>query len=123
MRPEPPEELPLPLLQVPPAQLAAQRREEGLTGEADEAEGVRGTLDDEAVAGDEVGGLLPVDGEDELLRGGEHLDGDLLRGGEDERAHRQRVRADGRGDDAVDARGDDGAAGGEGVGGGAGGGS
>src|SRR5687768_8572551 len=50
MRPGASERLPLPFLEVAPAQLPPQGRKEGLSGEADEAERLRRALHDEAVA-------------------------------------------------------------------------
>lgn len=70
---------------------------------------------------------LAVDGETDLVVGvaalGIDADGDLAVAGDDDGAHGEVGGTDGRKDKAVDARVNDGAAGGEGVTGGAGGGS
>ena len=104
-----------------PAELAAEDVEEAVGAGAEEVDAVFGTAAVDLVADVEFHGLLTIDGE-EGVGDAVHVDGDGGVAGNDDRADGQQVGAEGRNDEGVDRGHYDGAAGGQIVGGRAGGG-
>src|SRR3989454_7746585 len=94
--------------QVAPVQLAPQALEEALQAEPDQQDGTLRATHLEALARLNRRAHLPIEGDEHFVAPRRNrLDRDDGGGRQDERAHRERVRADGGDDDRIDGRHDD----------------
>ena len=93
-----------------PVQFAAERLEEGLSGQANQLHGRLGAAHDETIAGLQVFAVLSIDGEDHLFGGRDDFNEYLRARRQNERADDERVRTNRRRQDAIDGGHDDWAA-------------